>query len=114
MATLAKDLTEKVNGPVSAALLAGGIGSAAMGLITLIYEINDKSPFAKSMTWSKGVGGLSGKSGWAIIIFFVSWAILHYVWKDKETDFARISSIAIALLVVGLLGTFPPVWELFK
>ena len=54
MATLAKDLTEKVNGPVSAALLAGGIGSAAMGLITLIYEINDKSAFAKSMTWNKG------------------------------------------------------------
>jgi hypothetical protein len=33
---------------------------------------------------------------------------------DKETDFARISSIAIALLLVGLLGTFPPFWELFK
>ena len=114
MATLAKDLNEKVNGPVSAALLAGGIGSAAMGLITLIYEINDKSAFAKSMTWSKAVGGLSGKSMWAIIIFFVSWAILHYVWKNKETNFARISSIAIALLFVGLLGTFPPVWNLFK
>ena len=114
MATLAKDLTEKVNGPVSAALLAGGIGSAAMGVITLIYEINDKSAFAKSMTWSKAVGGLSGKSMWSIIIFFVAWAILHYIWKDKETDFARISSSAIALLGVGLLGTFPPVWELFK
>jgi uncharacterized membrane protein YdcZ (DUF606 family) len=114
MATLAKDLTEKVNGPVSAALLAGGIGSAAMGMVTLIYEINDKSAFAKSMTWSKAVGGLSGKSMWSIIIFFVSWAILLYIWKDKETDFARISSIAIALLLVGLLGTFPPVWELFK
>ena len=114
MATLAKDLNEKVNGPVSAALLAGGIGSAAMGIITLIFEINDKSAFAKSMTWSKAVGGLSGKSMWSIIIFFVSWAILHYIWKDKETDFARISSIAIALLVVGLLGTFPPVWNLFK
>ena len=114
MATLAKDFAEKVNGPVSAALLAGGIGSAAMGVITLIYEINDKSAFAKSMTWSKAVGGLSGKSMWSIIIFFVAWAILHYIWQDKETDFARISSIAIALLVVGLLGTFPPVWELFK
>jgi hypothetical protein len=112
--TLANQTTEKVNGPVSAALLAGGIGSAAMGLITLAFEINDKSAFAKSMAWYKPVGGLSGKSSWAIIIFFVSWAILHYVWKDKETDFARISSIAIALLVVGLLGTFPPVWELFK
>ena len=112
--TFNNEVTEKVNGPVSAAQLAGGIGSAAMGLITLAYEINDKSAFAKSMTWNKGVGGLSGKSGWAIIIFFVAWAILHYVWKDKETNFTTISSIAIALLVVGLLGTFPPVWELFK
>lgn len=114
MATLAQNVTEKVNGPVSAALLAGGIGSAAMGLITLIYEINDKSAFAKSMAWNKGVGGLSGKSSLSIIIFFVAWAILHYLWKDKETDFARISSIAIALLIVGLLGTFPPVWHLFQ
>ena len=114
MATFANETNEKVNGPVSAALLAGGIGSAAMGLITLIYEINDKSAFAKSMAWNKGVGGLSGKSSLAIIVFFIAWAILHYVWKDKDTDFARISSISIALLIVGLLGTFPPVWHLFQ
>lgn len=114
MATLANETNEKVNGPVSAALLAGGIGSAAMGLITLAYEINDKSAFAKSMAWNKGVGGLSGKSTLSIIIFFVAWAILHYLWKDKDTDFARISSIAIALLIVGLIGTFPPVWHLFQ
>jgi hypothetical protein len=114
MATLAKELKDKVNGPVSAALLAGGIGSAALGLITLAYEINDKSAFAKSMAWNKGVGGLSGKSGWAIIIFFVSWLILHFVWKDKDTNFSRISTIAIVLLFVGLLGTFPPFWDLFR
>src|SRR5512146_825379 len=90
MATLAKDFSEeKVNGPVAAALLAGGIGSAAMGLITLIYELDDASAFAKSLAWNKGVGGLSGKSGLSIIIFFVAWAILHYLWKDKDTNFAR-------------------------
>ena len=111
---MAKEMNDKVNGPVSAALLAGGIGSAAMGIITLIYELDDKSGFSKSMAWNKGVGGLSGKSSWAIIIFFVSWAVLHYIWKDKDTDFARISSYAIALLVVGLLGTFPPLWHLLK
>ncbi len=114
MATVANNLNEKVNGPISAALLAGGIGSAAMGLITLAFEINDKSAFATSLNWYKPVGGLSGKSTLSIIIFFVAWAILHYIWKDKETNFAKISSIAIALLVVGLLGTFPPFWELFK
>lgn len=111
---MAKELNDKVNGPAAAALLAGGIGSAAMGLITLIYEINDKSAFATSMKWNSGVGALSGKSSLSIIIFFVAWAILHYLWKDKDTDFARISSIAIALLFVGLLGTFPPFWHLFQ
>ena len=107
-------VTDKPNGPVAAALLAGGIGSAVLGLVTLIYELDDKSAFSKSMTWSKPVGGLSGKSGWSIIAFFVAWAVLHYMWKDKDTDFARISSISIGLLVVGLLGTFPPVWHLLK
>ena len=111
---MTKEMNDKVNGPAAAALLAGGIGSAALGLITLIFELNDKSAFAQSMTWYKPVGGLSGKSGWAIIIFFVSWAILHFIWKDKDTNFARISSLAIALLFVGLLGTFPPFWELLK
>ena len=109
---MAKEM-DKPNGPVSAALLAGGIGSAFFGLITLIFELNDTSAFATGLNWYKPVGGLSGKSSLGIIAFFVSWAILHYMWKDKETDFARISSIAIALLVVGLLFTFPPVWHLF-
>jgi hypothetical protein len=106
--------TNKPNGPVSAALLAGGIGSAVLGLVTLIYELADKSAFAKAMVWSKPVGGLSGKSSLGIIAFFLAWVILHFVWKDKDTNFARISSISIALLVVGLLGTFPPVWNLLK
>jgi hypothetical protein len=104
--------TDKPNGPVSAALLAGGIGAALFGLITLIYEVNDASAFAQSLSWYKPTGGLSGKSTLGVAAFFLAWAILHYAWKDKQTDFARISSIAIALLVVGLVGTFPPVWHL--
>ena len=108
---MAKETT-KLNGPVSAALLAGGIGSAVFGLVTLMYELNDTSAFAKSMVWVKPVGGLSGKSSIGIIAFFLSWVILHYIWKDKETDFARISTISFVLLAVGLLGTFPPIWHL--
>ncbi|MEW5940580.1 MAG: hypothetical protein AB1750_13000 [Chloroflexota bacterium] len=107
------EMNEKVNGPVAAALLAGGIGSAALGLITFVFELNDKSGFADFLKWNSGVGALSGKSGLAIIIFFVAWAILHYGWKDKNINFARYSTIAIVLLLVGLVGTFPPFWHLF-
>jgi uncharacterized membrane protein YdcZ (DUF606 family) len=110
---MAKEI-ERPNGPVAAALLAGGIGSAVLGLVTLIFELNDASAFAKSLNWYNPVGGLSGKSSLGIIAFFLAWVILHFIWKDKETDFTRISSISIALLLVGLLGTFPPFWHLIK
>ncbi len=103
---------DKPNGPVSAALLAGGIGAATLGLITLAVELIGDSPFKTSLVWYGPAGPLSGKSGVAIITFFVAWAILHYAWKGKETDFARISTISFVLLAVGLFGTFPPVWHL--
>jgi hypothetical protein len=110
---MATNIQDKPNGPVAAALLAAGIGSAVLGLVTLIYELNDKSAFAKSMVWSKAVGGLSGKSSLGIIAFFVAWAILAYVFKGKETNFSRIATISLVLLAIGLLGTFPPFWHLF-
>jgi len=102
----------KPNGPVSAALLAGGIGSAVLGLVTLAVELIGDGPFKDSLVWYEPSGPLSGKSGLAIIAFFLAWVILHLVWKDKDTNFARISTISFVLLAVGLLGTFPPVWHL--
>ena len=113
MATNMQNTQDKPNGPVAAALLAGGIGSAVLGLVTLIYELNDKSAFAKSLVWVKPVGALSGKSTLGILAFFAAWAILHFVYKDKETNFNLIAIIAFILLVIGFLGTFPPVWHMF-
>jgi|WetSurMetagenome_2_1015567.scaffolds.fasta_scaffold1179660_2 hypothetical protein len=104
--------TNKPNGPVAAALLAGGIGSAVLGLATLANEINSSSAFSKSLVWVKPVGGLSGKSSYAIIAFLLAWVILHFVWKGKEIKFSTISLVSYVLLAVGLIGTFPPVWHL--
>jgi hypothetical protein len=106
-------MLSKPNGPAAAVLLAGGIGSSVLGLVTWIYELNDQSVFAKSMVWVNSVGGLSGKSTLGILAFFLAWAILHVVWKGKEVNFSSISTIALILLAIGLIGTFPPVWHLF-
>lgn len=117
MATKASSMQmteEKPNGPVAAALLAGGIGSAFLGIVTTIFEMNDKSAFATSLAWSKSVGGLSGKVGLSIIVFFISWAVLYFVFRGKETNMSRIITIASVLLAIGLIGTFPPFWGLLK
>jgi hypothetical protein len=100
----------KPNGPVAAALLAGGIGSAVLGLATFGSEASEA--IATSLNWYKPVGPLMGKSTLAILAFFLSWAILNFVWKGKETNFNRIATVAIVLVALGLILTFPPVWSM--
>jgi hypothetical protein len=104
-------IADKPNGPVAAALLAGGLGSAIFGLIVLFSEINES--FGAALNWYNPVGPLSGKSTLGIAAFFIVWAVLHSMWKSKEVNFNRISTAALVLLAIGLLGTFPPVWHLF-
>jgi hypothetical protein len=100
----------KPNGPVAAALLAGGIGSAVLGLATLSVEASEV--VKTSLNWYSPVGPLMGKSSLGIIAFFLSWIILNYIWKGKETDFNRIATVAIVLVAIGLIFTFPPVWSI--
>jgi hypothetical protein len=99
------------NGPAVAAILAGGIGSAAMGLCTTIAEASDK--VGNALNWWGPVGPLSGKSILAIIIWLVAWAILHTAWKGKDVSEAPVYKVAFILVAVGFLGTFPLVFDLF-
>jgi hypothetical protein len=107
----------KPNGPVAAAFLAGGIGSLALGLVVCLNELGgDVSKllaFDKNFGLGSGVGPLSGKALVAVLAFLISWAILHFVWRGKEVAFGRIFTIALVLVAVGFLLTFPPVFMVF-
>lgn len=100
----------KSNGPVAAALLAAGIGSAVLGLVTFGAEASEA--IATALNWYKPVGPLMGKSSLGIIAFFLTWVILNSIWKGKETNFNRIATVAMVLVVIGLIFTFPPVWSI--
>ena len=102
---------ERPNGPVAAALLAGGIGSAVLGFVTTGSEASES--FAQSLNWMNPVGPLSGKVITTIIAFFISWLVLHFLRRGKEVAFGRIATVALVLLGIGLLLTFPPFFELF-
>jgi hypothetical protein len=96
---------------VAAALLAGALGSAAIGIATVLAEAS--SQVADAFKWSPAVGSLSGNIGVGLIIYFASWIALHSVLRRKNVNFTRITIVAFVLLAIGLLGTFPPFFELF-
>jgi len=99
------------NGAAAAALLAGGVGAAAMGLTTILNEAVPALSTAFRLVGP--VGPLSGKTTWAVIIWLAAWGALAAIWNGKEVDFAQVSLWSFILLGLGLLGTFPPVFLLF-
>lgn len=99
------------NGPGAAAVFAASIGCFAMGVVSVAA---DKFPaLARMLNVYKPTGPLSGVSTASILVWLVSWAVLHYYWQRRSLEFGRINWIAFLLLACGALLTFPPIGDLF-
>lgn len=98
--------TERPNGDAMAAFIAAGAGSFAMGLFVLVHEAGIYS--APSI--HAGAGGLSGRSTFAVIVWLIVWAVLHYAWRERDIPSGRTLVITLALTGLGILFTFPPFW----
>ena len=97
------------NGSAMAAFLGAGIGSFAMGVIVLL---NEAGIFAAPALFTPA-GGVSGRTTLATVVWLVAWGLLHYRWKGREIVSGGVSELALILLGLGILATFPPVWGLF-
>jgi hypothetical protein len=99
------------NGSGSAAILAAGIGALALSLLAISA---DKVVSVKQlMVFYKPTGPLSGVTTSAILVWLLAWAILNARWRGRNVAVARVSVIALILLGLSLLLTFPPVADLF-
>ena len=98
------------NGPGAAAILAAGIGSLVLGILTVAA---DKSkPFAAHLILYRPTGPLSGVTTISIAIWLLSWLLLALFWRDREVSMRATLTAALLLLAAALLLTFPPVIDL--
>ena len=61
----------------------------------------------------KPTGALSGETTVAILLWIAAWAILDWRWRKRTVTLQRITIIALGLLGLSLLLTFPPIGDLF-
>ena len=102
---------ERTNGSGAAAILAAGVGAAALGVMAVA---GDKSAAVKSaMIFYRPTGPLSGVTTVAILIWLGSWAVLEWRWQRRSVALGRACVAAGVLLGVGVLLTFPVVGDLF-
>ena len=102
---------DKAEGPVAAAIIAGGIGVFVLGFFTILAEAS--ASFKTLATLNEGVGGLSGKAVFTVIVWLASWVGLHLALRTKQFDARKALAIALVLVAVGLLATIPPIFTMF-
>ena len=99
------------NGSGAAAIFAAGVGSFALAVLAFA---GDKSAAVKnSLVFYRPTGPLSGVTTAAILIWLLTWGILEWRWRNRTVAVGRIIAVALVLLGLGLLLTFPSVVDLF-
>jgi hypothetical protein len=105
------EFPDKPEGPIAAAILAAGIGCLALGVLTTLAAASES--IADWLNWNDDVGPLSGKTLMAVIVWVVAWAILHAVYRTKPFETRRALTIALVLIALGAVGTFPTFFQAF-
>ena len=100
------------NGPGAAAILAAGIGCAAVGILAFAGDASDT--IGKLLNFYNPTGTLSGVTTLAIIVWLVAWFVLARLWGNKTVDTNKVNIAAFVLLAVGFLLTFPPFMDLLQ
>ena len=100
------------NGPAAAAMLAAGIGSAALGIAAFIGDV---LPAARPyLNFYNPSGPESGVTTIAVAVWLLAWFLLNLRWRNKIVAFGRINLFALIGLAIGLLFTFPPFMDLLQ
>jgi hypothetical protein len=95
------------NGSGAAAMLAAATGSFALAIVAFA---GDKSISIKnSLNFYKPTGPLSGVTTLAILVWLLTWLILEWRWGKRAVAMSRINRVSLALLVLSILLTFPPI-----
>lgn len=99
------------NGPAFAALLGAGAGAFALGLLTTLAEAS--ADVKNALVLNTGVGPLSGKTTYAVVVMAIVWALLAVVMRGKQYPQRPLFIATFVLIGLGFLGTFPIFFDLF-
>jgi hypothetical protein len=98
------------NGSGAAAILSAGIGAFALAVLAIAA---DKSASVKSLlVFYKPTGALSGVTTAAILLWLFTWGMMEWRWRNRTVAVGRTNAIALILLGLSLLLTFPPFADL--
>jgi hypothetical protein len=99
-------------GAAAAAMLASGIGTFVIGVMTTGAVISEA--LKDGLNFWNPAGPLSGKTTVGVLAWLISWYLLNRAWGTQNRGLQRAFTITLVLIGLGLILTFPPVFEAFE
>jgi fluoride ion exporter CrcB/FEX len=107
-------LEDRPDGPGAAMMISAGFGIFVLGFLTILSEASESAnTWLSSWDWTQGVGALAGKTTIASLAYLGSLVLLWAIWRKSDIYLKGAFYIGLALGVVGLIATFPPVFLWF-
>lgn len=103
---------DKAEGPISAAILAAGVGALTMGIVTTLSEAS--TAISDGLNWYDPVGPLSGKTIIAVAVWLLAWVVLHLALRRSAYETRRAMVASVVLIALGVIGTFPTFFQIFE
>src|SRR5437667_12422708 len=80
------------NGPGAAAILAAGIGCAAVGVLAFAGDAS--AAIGKALNFYNPTGTLSGVTTVAIVVWLASWLVLNRLWQVRTVTMVPVNIAA--------------------
>src|SRR5690349_16663329 len=106
MATVSRSQSPALDAATNGAAMAAVVGSFALAAFVLL---NETGLLAAPALYGPA-GGVSGRTTFGVIVWLLGWAVLHARWKSREIAPGPVFAVTVILVVLALVGTFPPVW----
>jgi len=95
----------------AAAILAAGIGCFVLGLLTVLSTAFPS--LANVLQFYGPSGPLTGILTLAVVVWLITWLAYDRLWRQKQTRFTPVFLVTLVLILLGVIGTFPPFYILF-
>jgi hypothetical protein len=107
------DTDTTFTGRAWSAILAAAAGCAVLGILTVLTELSVRVSHA--LTFLHGAGDLSGVTTVSLAIWLLAWVFLHRRWRGRSITRPSLAlTFSLILILIGLLGTFPPAADWFR
>lgn len=97
-------------GSVAAALVSAGVGCFLLGLTDVLADAIPA--MNKLFNIYNPTGALSGETTLAVLLWLGTWFVLERKWSARPPKLGAALGLALVLLALGLVLTFPPIVDL--